>query len=168
MMTIGPNKYQLYLKIIVLVIDILLIGLFVIKTPRIDADYISRMILTSILFFVMFLVLFMIAIQLLILPISIEINEGSNSIVLHFLISNSVLIHLEEITEFSEFSFQTKFSVYEGILVKINGKEYMFSNFNLVDYDPVLSFLKNTNIPFSGKKKFNMIKYFASYLKVIE
>ncbi len=167
-MYISYNKYQLFGKIILLTIIVLLAALFAYYRPPVNFNNapIVGIILLIVIWVLLIYALTIMILQLLFFPKAVEINRIDHALTVHYLFQHPNIIHITDIAEYLTTRLITKSTNYEGILLHVkSGRKYLFTNGNLSNYNPVQSFLDDCKINFSGHEKFNNILYFVSFFR---
>jgi hypothetical protein len=158
--SIGPNKYQLIGKLIILIVSVALLLLFVnvMIYPPVNNTQSVWLLPACIAIFLLLIVI--IFIQLLFLPTSFAINDSE--IIIKYLLLRSKYLQLEDIDSYATTLIFTRNSEYKGVLVHLmNGKRILLSDFNLKDYSSILTFLETSNVKFNGQEKFKFISYYT-------
>ncbi|GAA4455125.1 hypothetical protein [Rurimicrobium arvi] len=162
-MEIGPNKYQLYGKVILLSIATPVFALLAWYRPSVDfsgAEHFGKFILGSVVT-LLILLLIMMALQLFLLPFRVVIDEQRQNITLYFLTGKKISLSVPGLSSFSRISIATRSESYNGVLITANdGKAYVLGNFHLSDISPLDTLLQEHNIPCTGKQQFSIIRYF--------
>lgn len=166
-MFISDNKYQVYGKVMMLLIFFSLIGVFAFFHPALPQFHFTFQVafLLALLLLIFTFLVFM-ALQLLLFPKAIEINAVDNTLTIHYFLLRPNIIYSSDISEYTATRLATKSTNYEGVLVHIkSGRKYLFGDINLSDYKPVKSFLDDRKINFAGQEKFSNVSYFISFFK---
>ena len=166
-MYISYNKYQVYGKVVLLVIFFSLIGLLFFFHPSLpEFHFTFQVAFLMALWLSIFCFLVFMTFQLLFFPKAIEINDVDHTLTVHYFLLRPNIIYSTDISEYTTTKLATKSTNYEGVLVHIkSGRKYLFDDINLSDYKPVKSFLDNCKINFAGHEKFSNISYFISFFK---
>lgn len=102
--------------------------------------------------------------QFFFLPKGVKIDYQNKNITVKFLIAKPLILLPSDIVEFCSIKTITKSTVYEGILIRTKKqKEFILSNFNLANYEPIKIFLEDSKVIFSGHNKFSFFAYFFRY-----
>src|ERR1700744_2026054 len=139
---IGPNRYQLFGKLIlqIVLIGILSLLIFVTIHPTGNPQPSWVFPVFGCFFLLLNIVIF---IQILRLPIGASIDIKSKSIVIKYLFLPSKYIQTEDIESYNSTIIFTKSSQYEGLLINLSAKrKILLSDFNLKDYSYIKSFLE--------------------------
>jgi hypothetical protein len=157
---IGANKGQLYGKVIILLISFCIsicLSLVLYKTTN-SIPTIAFFVLLS--FYLFSIIMF---IQILFLPIGVEIDESEKYLLLRFLLRRKLLIKESDINIYSPTQINTKSIWYDGVLIDLkDGKQLLLSNFSLKDYTPVKAFLENNNLIATEKRRFKAFWYYTN------
>ncbi|MEP7171843.1 MAG: hypothetical protein ABI855_20885 [Bacteroidota bacterium] len=159
--TIGPNRYQLYAKIILPALFIF-IPILLLAIPGININFFLLIFLTGI-----WLLCFLITIiQLVFLPVGVVIDKISNYLVIKFFFSKPQTIQLSEIQYCSATSISGESTSYEGLFIYIKtGEKILLSTNNLKEYKPILFFLKKSKVKYRGEEEFRFMAYYLQGLK---
>lgn len=174
-MHIGFNKYQVYGKIIVLILFWGFISLFLFFLPGIKFDLeftsatIGKATVIILIFGLLFFLSCLMTLQLIFLPKGVDIDKEKKTITLDYFFSRAIVININEVTNYSSTLIKSgKYGQnrFEGVLVNVNDRcKYLLSDFNLNHYSPVLNFLEESNVTFIGHEKISMILYFRDLFK---
>ena len=167
-MTIGFNKYQFYGKIIILTIVLSLVVLLAYYRPPIKFENapIGGIIFLIAVWALLMFGLILMTLQLIFLPKGVEIDLQNKMLTLKFLLAKPLIVLSDDIHEFCSIAFNTKSTTYDGLLIRIqNGKEYILGDFNLASFNPIKTFLEETNVAFAGHYKFSFVSYFIKYFR---
>lgn len=168
-MRIGFNKFQIYGKIILLSV-ILLLAMFFFLYPipqRPNSEFpLPAILFLSVLVAVLICGLILIILELLFLPKGVYIDKTDKSLQLSFFGSKPYTIETGHINSYSAVTLRAKGSNYEGILLKTSkGRIILLSDFNLESFKPVKSLLENLGVPCNGIEQVKLVTYFINYLK---
>ena len=163
----GPNKYQFYLKILVVIgFLLLLVGtIYVIKYPTGTMLETKNLIAAVLFVFFMSFLIVLVFIQLYFLPFRVIINNDAKSIEVCFPLHKSEMLCLDDIEQYSTTTIYTRSTNYEGLLLYVkNGPKLLISDFNLQDSKVVLDILEESQIPRIGMEKFLFWRYYRQFL----
>jgi hypothetical protein len=118
-MYIGYNKYQVFGKIIVLVIFISFMGLFIYFLPHLHGFRFTFQTLFAIIIWLLIFWLFIImTLHLLFFPKAVEINDVEKTLTVHYFFLQPNIIYITDMFEYSTTKLVTKSTSYEGILLR--------------------------------------------------
>jgi hypothetical protein len=166
-MKIGFNKYQVFGKIIVLIVIISFSWLFIysILTKHIQGTLSGFRIIFFLIMGVFILYsAILIIFQLIFLPSGLFIDYGSRTLTLNYFFHKPFSMGLAEISEYSIVYISTKSTRYKTLLLYSSfGRSYILGEFNLEKIDPIQTFLEDNKVLYVGEEKFNFVKYFMNY-----
>ena len=122
----------------------------------------QSLIVLALLFVLMLILISLNVIVLLFLPIGVKIESELNAIKISYLFLKERTINSSDIASYGSTIIVTRSENFDGILVlATGGKKFLLSNFNLRDYTPILSFLEEQKIKFTGKENFKFFSYYT-------
>ncbi len=164
---INANKSQLYKKII---LQIVLIIIFVLSIVIIIHPFGQPLTLFQLLLMILFAIAFLVfnaftLVQLLYLPSGVSVDETAKKMEVKFLLIKPVTIEAADLEKYTTTTIFGRKKDYEGILIYIKaGKKLLISNINVKDYKPVEAFLKKIKVKHAGKEDFGFFPYYKQWL----
>jgi hypothetical protein len=165
---IGPNKADLYSKIFIQLVLVVILFYFIYhlsyaglkhhsygQRPK-DFGYLAISAMFNVALFL----------RIYIMPYWLIIDDELKTLEIKYLMSKPSIINVHDIAVFSPTTIKTKSSVFFGIFVYLyNGKKILISDLNFENYLPVETFLNASHVEKSEDEKFSLFSLFFRHFK---
>ncbi len=159
----GKRNFAFYTKIIALVVSVVVICFLLymaIALPHTQKDTVP-MVFSAFEFMIFLLIIWVCIQQLRYLSISVVVDTDAKTLEVGYFLATDRLLYAAEISAYATTTILSKGATYKGLLLTDDsGRRILISEFSLKEIGPVVSFLKDENVPCSGGEQIKLEQYY--------